>query len=284
MRTLRTTRAKRRSWSRRCRRSATAAASPASDRPRQRAGAQDELAQFGDALLVGLHHAGYRSSVSLGSILTMVIATPLLMNATTTPSWPGQATGLTSKDTVDDLDGEQADGDHSGIVAVIRAPGRNLPRRDAPLSPRSSGPQPTHGVVRRLADDWAMALKASPRRPWRRHRRTGRSGRVVPLTGHLEYTVQSETSTVRIRPPTPGADLDHQGEAPPRRDAPPGDRQHPRDVLDRGADVGRLPAGIDHLLPLRVELNLEIVRRPSDSCRRVGAPLVPVRGPATAGR
>jgi hypothetical protein len=98
-----------------------------------------------------------------------------------------ETTGLAAKDALDDLDGEQADGDHPGDrggdaeLQVEARPAEVHRRRRAHLAP-----QPTDGVVGRIAErlgdgvervacgglgDVAGALAVG--------------GRVVPLTGHL---------------------------------------------------------------------------------------------------
>ena len=168
--------------------------------PVERAGAQDELAEPGDVgARGGLHDAGAQvvgrpqEQIDHGDRHTTADE-----RDDEALEGPGEATGLASKDALDDLDGEQTDGDHSGDrggdaeLQVETGSAEMHRRRRAHLAP-----QPAHGVVRRLAERLGDGVEGVARGGLGGVAGTlAVGGRVVPLTGHLEYTVQSETSTV----------------------------------------------------------------------------------------
>ena len=166
----------------------------------ERAGAQDELAEPGDVgACGGLHDAGAQV---VGGSQEQIDHSDRYATADERDDealhGPGQATGLASKDALDDLDGEQTDGDHSGDRggdAELQVETRSAEvhrRRRAHLAP-----QPAHGVVRRLAERLGDGVEGVARGGLGGVAGAlAVGGRVVPLTGHLDYTVQSETSTV----------------------------------------------------------------------------------------
>ena len=132
----------------------SSAAEPPTAR-RESAGAQDELAEPGDVRARGgLHDAGAqvvgRPEEQIDHGDRHAAADEGDDEAL---QGPGEATGLAAKDALDDLDGEQADGDHAGDRggdAELQAETRSAEmhrRRRAHLAP-----QPAHGVVGRLAE------------------------------------------------------------------------------------------------------------------------------------